>query len=73
MGRLDEGGARGQCTGLSSLLDDIAIAIHGSFGSVLRLSEATFGAADDGPVEVDLVSAGVWAPLATALMADPGI
>ena len=73
MGRLDEGGARGQCTGLSSLLDDIAIAIHESFGSVLRLSEATFGAADDGPVEVDLVSAGVWAPLATALMADPGI
>jgi len=73
MGRLDEGGARGQCTGLSSLLDDIANTIHGSFGSVLRLSEATFGAADDGPVEVDLVSAGVWAPLATALMADPGI
>ena len=73
MGRLDEGGARGQCTGLSSLLDDIANTIHGSFGSVLRLSEATFGAADDGPVEIDFVAAGVWAPLATALMADPGI
>ena len=73
MGRLDEGGARGQCTGLSSLLDDIAQTIHASFGSVLQLSEATFGATDAGPVEIDLVTAGVWAPLATALMADPAI
>lgn len=80
MGRLDEGGARGECAGLFSLLDDIAVTIRGTFGQVLRLSEATFGASAEvdgsgggGVVEIDLVTAGVWVPLATSLMADPAI
>jgi hypothetical protein len=71
MGRLDEGGSRGECAGLFSLLDDITTSIAQSFGPVLRLAEVTF---DVGPkMEVDLITAGVWVPIATALMADAGI
>jgi hypothetical protein len=71
MGRLDEGGPRGECTGLFSLLDDMATTIAQAFGPVLRLAEAMF---DVGPwMEVDLITAGVWVPIATALMADAGI
>ena len=71
MGRLDEGGSRGECAGLFSLLDDIATTAARAFGPVLRLAEAMF---DVGPkMEVDLVTAGVWVPIATALLADAGI
>jgi hypothetical protein len=65
MGRLDEGGSRGECTGLFSLLDDIACSISQNFGQVLRLSESI--------PEIDLVTEGVWVPIATALMADAAI
>ena len=67
MGRLDEGGSRGECTGLFSLLDDVACSISQSFGPVLRLSESMM------EPEIDLVTAGVWVPIATALMADAAI
>lgn len=67
MGRLDEGGSRGECAGLFSLLDDVACSISQSFGPVLRLSEAMM------EPEIDLVTAGVWVPIATALMADAAI
>lgn len=71
MGRLDEGGARGECTGLPSLLDDIILTIAKAFSPVLQLAEIMF---DVGPrMEVDLVTGGIWAPIATALMADAGI
>ena len=71
MGRLDEGGGRGECAGLFSLLDDITTSIAQSFGPVLCLAEAMF---DLGPkMEIDLITAGVWVPIATALMADAGI
>eukprot|EP00566_Odontella_aurita_P004741 CAMPEP_0113572152 /NCGR_PEP_ID=MMETSP0015_2-20120614/25941_1 /TAXON_ID=2838 /ORGANISM="Odontella" /LENGTH=794 /DNA_ID=CAMNT_0000475163 /DNA_START=3 /DNA_END=2387 /DNA_ORIENTATION=- /assembly_acc=CAM_ASM_000160 len=87
MGRLDEGGSRGECAGLSSLLDEVAASIGSTFGGVLRLSESMFdvstpsagvddddnGKATTAPVEVDLVTAGVWIPIATALMADPAV
>ena len=80
MGRLDEGGSRGECAGLFSLLDDMACSISATFGSVLRLSESMFDMSLDGTdliskanVEVDLVTAGVWTPIATALMADPAV
>ena len=67
MGRLDEGGSRGECAGLFSLLDDVACSISQSFGPVLRLSESMM------EPEIDLVTAGVWVPIATALMADAAI
>jgi hypothetical protein len=71
MGRLDEGGSRGECAGLASLLDDITTSVAQAFGPVLRLAEVMF---DVGPeMEVDLITAGVWVPIATALMADAGI
>ena len=71
MGRLDQGGSRGECAGLSSLLEEMVTSIAKAFAPVLQLSEAMF---DVGPkMEVDLVTAGVWAPIATALMADAGI
>ena len=66
MGRLDEGGSRGECAGLFSLLDDMACSIAHNYGSVLELSESMWE-------HVDLVTAGVWVPIATALMADAAI
>jgi len=83
MGRLDEGGSRGECAGLSSLMDDISESISKAFGPVLRLAETMFqavGFANDTSASsissmmgVDLVTSGVWVPIATALMADAGI
>jgi hypothetical protein len=88
VGRIDEGGSRGECAGLFSLLDEVTYCISSNFGSVLRLSECIFGMADsigDGAtttdfaaqqqrsLDIDLVVAGVWIPIATTLMADPAI
>jgi len=97
MGKLDEGGSRGECTGLFFLLDDIANTVASMYGSILRVSEGMFAPAErdvnvehgngnanehendntakgwSTPMEVDLVTCGVWVPVATALMADPGI
>ena len=71
MGRLDEGGPRGECTGLKSLLEDMINSVANAFGPVLQLSEVMF---DVGPkVQVDLITDGVWVPIVTALMADAGI
>lgn len=67
MGRLDEGGSRGECSGLCSLLNDVVCSISQSFGPVLRLSESMM------EPEIDLITAGVWVPIATALMADAAI
>lgn len=80
MGRLDEGGSRGECAGLFSLMDDITSSITNAFGPVLRLAESMFH--DDeassenemnSTMGVDLITAGVWVPISTALMADAGI
>jgi len=78
MGKLDEGGSRGECAGLFFLLDDVATTVEDMYGPILRASEGMF-ANDDGTdrgsseMAVDLVTCGVWVPVATALMADPGI
>ncbi|KAL7530708.1 hypothetical protein ACHAXR_003637, partial [Thalassiosira sp. AJA248-18] len=90
-GKLDEGGSRGECSGLFFLLDDIANTVKAMYGSILRASEGMFsneiignsgeekdddddeGRATPSTMEVDLVTCGVWVPVATALMADPGI
>jgi hypothetical protein len=71
MGRLDEGGSRGECAGLFSLLDDMATTIAATFGPVLRMAETMFDVGSS--TDVDMLTAGVWVPIATALMADPGI
>jgi len=73
VGRLDEGGSRGQCAGLFSLLDDIACTIDNTFGSVIRMSTNMFYLSETLKPEVDLVTGGVWVPLATALMGDVSI
>lgn len=82
MGRLDEGGSRGECAGLFTLMDDITTSITNAFGPVLRLVETIFqtemaSGSSEGTANsmmgVDLVTAGVWVPIATALMADAGI
>jgi conserved oligomeric Golgi complex subunit 2 len=71
MGRLDEGGLRGECAGLKSLLEDMISTVADAFGAVIRLSEVMF---DVGPkVHIDLITDGVWVPIATAVMADAGI
>jgi len=71
IGRLDEGGPRGECTGLKSLLEDIVVSVAGAFGPVLELAEVMFDLGTK--VEVDLITGGVWVPIATALMTDAGI
>lgn len=71
IGRLDEGGPRGECTGLKSLLEDILVTVANTFGPVLELSEVMFDLGTK--VEVDLITDGVWVPIVTALMADAGI
>ena len=76
MGRLDEGGSRGECAGLMSLLDEMVIAIEQSYGSILCLAEDMFYVGtEDGStaMDVDLLTSGVWVPIATALMADTAI
>lgn len=88
MGKLDEGGLRGECAGLFFLLDDIANTIKEVYGDVLRLSEGMFAYPEQNDcagdrrdvhhpellqMEIDLVTCGVWVPVATALMADTSI
>jgi len=73
MGRLDEGGSRGECAGLFSLLDEMATAIQQTYGPVLSLAEDMFFVGANDTVDVDLLTAGVWVPIATALMADTAI
>lgn len=74
MGRLDEGGSRGECAGLPSLLQEVVDSIAAYYGPVLCLSESMFECNESGEMlDVDLLTAGVWAPIATALMADAGI
>jgi hypothetical protein len=71
MGRLDEGGSRGECAGLKSLLEDITDTIAQAFGPVLQLAESMFNIG--AKMDVDIVTAGVWVPIGTALMADAAI
>jgi hypothetical protein len=52
IGRLDEGGPRGECTGLRSLLDDILVEVASTFGPVLELAEVMFDLGTK--VEIDL-------------------
>ena len=77
MGRLDQGGSRGECAGLFSLLDDMAYSIQTAFGPVLCLAESMFDVGSSASIghtmDVDLLTCGVWVPIATALMADAGI
>ena len=81
MGRLDQGGARGACAGLPSLLQQVATSIRQTYGPVLYLAETTFGLennhtdndANTSNMDVDLLTAGVWVPIVTALMADAAI
>ena len=75
MGRLDQGGSRGECAGLVSLLEEITTKIQKLYGPILSLAEVTFCTADSTAksADVDLLSEGVWVPIATAFMADSGI
>lgn len=73
MGRLDDGGARGECAGLQSLLDEMIASIARVYGPVLNMAESMFRVEDTQWMDVDLLTCGVWIPIATALMADAGI
>ena len=82
MGRLDQGGARGECHGLKSLLQEITQTIAAQFQPILQMAQdmfSTISVADASNNStntmhvVDLVTAGVWVPIATALVADAGI
>ena len=64
MGRLDEGGGRGECTGLPGILEDLLETIRDAYGPLLLWSES---------VELDLLTNGVWVPIASALLNDAGI
>lgn len=72
LGSLDAGGSRGECAGLQKTLDELLQQIKAQYGSILDWTTTMF-ACEDGCMEVDLVTAGVWVPIATALLADPAI
>lgn len=82
LGKLDEGGSRGECTGLFLLLQDLICTIRQSWGDVLSLVEGTFQVdyglnanehQEQESIEIDLITVGVWVPIATTLMTDPAI
>lgn len=80
LGKLDEGGSRGECAGLFCLLEDLVCGIKNTWGDVLSLVDGMFQSESggvqhdvEGSIEIDLVTAGVWVPIATALMTDPSI
>jgi conserved oligomeric Golgi complex subunit 2 len=84
MGRLDEGGSRGECAGLTNLLNDMTQEIATLYSPVLVAAESMFAVrerTEESPaptqskivMEVDLLTEGVWVPIATAFMTDAGI
>ncbi|GAX10474.1 hypothetical protein FisN_21Lh173 [Fistulifera solaris] len=66
MGRLDQGGARGECAGLTSLLDDLSNTLAQRFGDFLQMDYLLTAG-------IDLLTRGVWVPLATTLMTDSAV
>ena len=75
IGRLDEGGSRGECTGLPSFMEDVIHRIRDLWGDIIQMVESTFSMPNlkDERIQIDLVTGGVWVPIATALMTDPAI
>jgi len=73
MGRLDQGGGRGECKGLVSLLDELALAIKEQYGPVLRLGEEFFVEMNQACPDIDLLANGTWLPIATAMLSDAGV
>lgn len=83
IGKLDEGGSRGECVGLNALLQEIVSGIQLIWSEVLHMVEGMFSfddidanGTDDEKnplIEIDLITAGVWVPIVTALMTDPAI
>lgn len=75
IGKLDEGGPRGECTGLPRLMEDIIYGIRALWGDVIQMVESTFHTPTlkHEKMQIDLVTGGVWVPVATALMTDQTI
>ena len=76
VGRIDDGGARGQCAGLFSLLDDITHSIVSKYGPIIQLAEDlnSFSSRCEMKIpDIDLITGGVWIPFVTALMNDTSI
>lgn len=89
IGKLDEGGSRGECAGLLLMLQQITKQVREIWGGVLRMAESMFAwdmnmdtDTDNDQeqqqqdmshkvVEIDLITAGVWVPIVTALLTDP--
>lgn len=71
MGRLDEGGGRGECTGLSSWLNQVCVEVCRTWGPLLRYALSVLDPHCD---SLDLITGGVWVPLVSALTSsDVGI
>jgi len=75
IGKLSEGGNRGDCTGLPRLMEDIIYGIRDLWGDVIQMVENTFHIPNlkHDKMQIDLVTGGVWVPIATALMTDQAI
>ena len=72
VGRIDQGGPRGHCSGLFSLLDDITCTILSRYGSLIHAASELFYTGINTP-DIDLVVGGIWVPFATALMGEASI
>lgn len=75
LGKLDEGGSRGECAGLFGLMQDIILEVRTLWGDIIQFVESMFHISSlrGQTVAIDLVAAGVWVPLATSLMTDSSI
>mmetsp|Transcript_30360 Transcript_30360/g.52597 ORF Transcript_30360/g.52597 Transcript_30360/m.52597 type:complete len:603 (-) Transcript_30360:155-1963(-) len=72
MGKLDEGGSLEECAGLFFSVERCVANMVRSMSHVW--TEGMFAETGNASnMKVDLVTCGVWVPVATALMADPGI
>jgi hypothetical protein len=65
MGRLDQGGLRGSCQGLPGVLKEFVQNVHQTYGSAIVLAYQQ--------LQLDLVTGGVWVPLATTFLTDKSL
>jgi conserved oligomeric Golgi complex subunit 2 len=71
LGRMDHGGARGECAGLGTVLQELLQDIQRLYRPIwMRLQSANEDLFED---EIDLITHSVWVPLVAALMKDTAL
>ena len=66
LGRIDHGGARGECTGLPDVLQEVLQEIRRLYRPIWTRQALELG-------EIDFITHGIWVPLVAALMKDTAL